>query len=63
MFYRCFIFIEEVVGNYLTSFIIKGVYYLAMAKSNIIDLGPPLISQINGYKHLISRIWLAKATS
>jgi hypothetical protein len=63
MSYKCFISIEEVVGNYLTSFIIKGVYYLAMAKPNIIDLGPLLISRINSYKHLILRIWLAKATS
>jgi hypothetical protein len=62
MFYKCFVFIKEVIENYLMSFIIKGVYYLAMAKLNIIDLGPPLISRINGYKHLISRIWLAKAT-
>ena len=45
------------------SFIIEGVYYLAMAKLNIIDLEPPLISWINSYKHLILRIWLAKATS
>jgi hypothetical protein len=63
MSYRCFVSIEEVVGNYLTSFIIEGVYYLAIAKPNVIDLGPPLVSQINSYKHLISRIWLAKATS
>jgi hypothetical protein len=56
MFYRCFVSIKEVVGNHLTSSIIKGVYYLAITKPNIIDLGPPLISQINGYKHLISRI-------
>jgi hypothetical protein len=45
------------------SFIIEGVYYLAMAKPNIIDLGPPLVSRINSCKHLILRIWLAKATS
>jgi hypothetical protein len=63
MFYRYFVSIEEVVGNHLTSSIIKGVYYLAMAKPNVIDLGPPLVSQINGYKHLILRIWLTKATS
>jgi hypothetical protein len=56
MFYRCFISIKEVAGNHLTSFIIKGVYYLAIAKPNIIDLRPPLISWINGYKHLILRI-------
>ena len=56
MFCRCFVSIEEVAENYLTSFIIKGVYYLAIAKPNIIDLGTPLVSRINGYKHLISRI-------
>jgi hypothetical protein len=44
MSYKCFIFIKEVVGNYLISFIIKGVYYLAITKPNIIDLRPPLIS-------------------
>jgi hypothetical protein len=56
MFYECFISIKEVIGNHLMSFIIKGVYYLAMAKPNIIDLGPPLISRINDYKYLILRI-------
>jgi hypothetical protein len=56
MFYKCFVSIKEVAENYLTSFIIKGVYYLAMAKPNITDLGPPLVSWINSYKHLISRI-------
>jgi hypothetical protein len=45
------------------SFIIEEVYYLIIAKLNIIDLRPPLISRINGYKYLILRIWLAKATS
>ena len=63
MSYRCFVSIKEVAGNYLTSFIIKGVYYLAMAKPNVVDLEPLLVSQINGYKYLILRIWLAKATS
>ena len=63
MSYKCFISIEEVARNHLTSFITKAVYYLAMAKPNIIDLGPPLISRINGYKYLILRIWLIKATS
>jgi hypothetical protein len=63
MFYGCFISIEEVAENYLTSFIIEGVYYLVIAKPNIIDLGPLLVSRINGYKHLILRIWLTKATS
>jgi hypothetical protein len=38
------------------SFIIEGVYYLAIAKPNVIDLGPPLVNQINSCKHLISRI-------
>jgi hypothetical protein len=56
MSYGCFVSIEEVARNHLTSFIIKGVYYLAIAKPDIIDLGPPLVSRINGYKHLISRI-------
>ena len=56
MSYKYFIFIKEVVENYLTSFIIKGVYYLTMAKPNIIDLGPPLISWINSCKYLILRI-------
>jgi hypothetical protein len=56
MFYKCFIFIKEVIGNYLTSFIIKGVHYLAIAKSNIIDLRPPLVSRINSCKYLILRI-------
>jgi hypothetical protein len=63
MSYKCFISIEEVIENHLTSFIIEGVYYLAIAKPNIIDLRPPLVSRINGYKHLILRIWLAEATS
>jgi hypothetical protein len=56
MFCGYFIFIKEVVGNHLTSLIIKGVYYLAITKPNIIDLRPPLISRINSYKHLILRI-------
>jgi hypothetical protein len=63
MSYKYFVFIKEVVGNHLMSFIIKGVYYLAMAKPNVIDLGPPLVSRINSYKYLILRIWLIKATS
>jgi hypothetical protein len=63
MFYKCFISIKEVIENHLMSFIIKGVYYLAIVKLNIIDLGPSLISWINSYKYLILRIWLAKATS
>jgi hypothetical protein len=63
MSYECFVSIKEVAGNHLTSFITKGVYYLAIAKLNIVDLGPPLVNWINSYKYLISRIWLAKATS
>jgi hypothetical protein len=63
MSYGCFVSAEEVAGNYLTSFIVEGVYHLAMAKPDVIDLGPPLVSRINGYKHLILRIWLAEATS
>jgi hypothetical protein len=54
--YGYFVSIEEVAENHLTSFIIKGVHYLAIAKPNVIDLGPPLVSRINSYKHLISRI-------
>jgi hypothetical protein len=56
MFYRCFVSIKEVAENYLTSSIIEGVYYLAMAEPDVIDLRPPLVSRIDGYKHLISRI-------
>ena len=56
MFYKYFVSIKEVIENYLMSFIIEGVYYLAIAKPNIIDLEPSLISRINGYKHLILRI-------
>jgi hypothetical protein len=56
MSYKCFVFIKEVAGNYLMSFIIKGVYYLIIIKPNIIDLRPPLISRINSCKHLILRI-------
>jgi hypothetical protein len=63
MFYGCFVSVEEVAGNYLTSSIVEGVYYLAIAKPDVVDLGPPLVSRIDGYKHLISRIWLTKATS
>ena len=63
MSYKCFISIKEVIGNYLMSFIIKGVYYLVIIKPNIIDLGLPLINWINSYKYLILRIWLIKATS
>jgi hypothetical protein len=63
MSYGCFVSIEEVAGNYLTSFIVEGVHYLAMAKPDVVDLGPPLVSRINSCKYLILRIWLAEATS
>jgi hypothetical protein len=63
MFYGYFVSVEEVAGNHLTSSITEGVYYLAIAKPDITDLEPLLVSRINGYKHLILRIWLAKATS
>ena len=63
MSYECFVSIEEVAGNHLTSFITKGVYHLAIAELNVVDLRPPLVSRIDGCKHLILRIWLAKATS
>jgi hypothetical protein len=56
MSYKYFVSIEEVAENHLMSFIIKGVYYLAIVKPNIINLGPYLVSRINGYKHLILRI-------
>jgi hypothetical protein len=56
MFYKCFIFIKEVVKNYLTSFIIKRAHYLTMIKLDIINLRLFLISRINNYKYLISRI-------
>jgi hypothetical protein len=45
MSYKYFVSIKEVVEN-----------YLAMAKPDVIDLRPLLVSRINGYKHLISRI-------
>jgi hypothetical protein len=56
MSYGCFISIKEVAGNHLTSFIIKGVHYLIIIKPDVIDLRLLLISRIDGYKHLISRI-------
>ena len=56
MFYKYLVFIKEVIKNHLMSFIIKGAYYLIIIKPNIIELGPPFISQINSYKHLIPRI-------
>jgi len=59
----CFVSVEEVAGNYLTSSIAEGVHHLAMAEPDVTDLGPSLVSRIDGCKHLISRIWLAEATS
>jgi len=56
MSYRCFIFIKEVIRNYLTSFIIKGVYYLIIIELDVIDLRLLLVSRIDSYKHLILRI-------
>jgi hypothetical protein len=56
MSYKCFISIKEVVENHLMSFIIKEVYYLTMAKLNIIDLRLLLVNWINSYKYLILRI-------
>ena len=56
MSYGCFVSIKEVAENYLTSFIIKGVHYLTITELDVTDLKPPLVSRIDGYKHLISRI-------
>jgi hypothetical protein len=56
MSYKYFVFIKEVAENHLISFIIEGVYYLAITKPNIIDLEPPLINWINSCKYLILRI-------
>jgi hypothetical protein len=56
MSYKCFVFIKEVAENYLTSFIIKGVHYLIMTEPDVIDLRLSLVSRIDSYKHLISRI-------
>jgi hypothetical protein len=56
MSYRCFVSIKEVAGNHLTSFIIKGVHYLAITELDVIDLRPLLVSRIDSYKHLILRI-------
>ena len=56
MFYKCFVFIKEVVENYLMSSTTKGAYYLAIVKPNVIDLEPLLVSRINSYKYLILRI-------
>jgi hypothetical protein len=44
MSYKCFIFIKEVIENYLTSFIIKEAYYLIIIKLDVIDLRPSLIN-------------------
>jgi hypothetical protein len=56
MSYKYFVFIEKVIGNHLTSFIIKEAYYLTIVKLNVIDLTLPLVSRIDSCKHLISRI-------
>ena len=56
MFCGCFVSIKEVAGNYLTSSIIKGVHYLIITEPDVIDLRPLLVSRIDSYKHLISRI-------
>jgi len=56
MFYRCFISIKEVAENHLTSSITEGVHYLIITELDVIDLEPPLVSRIDSYKHLISRI-------
>jgi hypothetical protein len=44
MSYKYLIFIKEVIGNYLTSFIIKRAYYLLIINPNIIDLKPLFIN-------------------
>jgi hypothetical protein len=56
MFYKYFVFIKEVIRNYLTSFIIKETYYLVIIGLNIINLRFPFISRVNSYKYLILRI-------
>jgi hypothetical protein len=56
MSYGYFVFIKEVIENHLTSFIIKGVHYLIITELDVIDLRPPLVSRIDSYKYLISRI-------
>ena len=56
MSYKCFIFIKEVIENHLTSFIIEGVHYLIITELDVIDLEPPLVSRIDSYKQLMSRI-------
>ena len=44
MFYKCFIFIEKVAKNYLTSFITERAHYLIMIELDIIDLRSFLIN-------------------
>ena len=56
MSYKCFVFIKKVVKNHLTSFITEGVYYLIIIELDVINLRLFLISRIDNYKHLISRI-------
>jgi len=38
MFYKYFVFIKEITENYLTSSIIKRVYYLIIIEFNVINL-------------------------
>ena len=56
MSYKCFISVKEVAKNHLTSFITEGVYYLIITELDVIDLRPLLVSRIDSYKYLISRI-------
>jgi len=56
MSYEYFVFIKEVIRNYLTSFIIKKAHYLIIIELDVINLRPFLISRIDSYKHLILRI-------
>ena len=56
MSYKCFIFIKEVIENYLTSFTIEGAYYLIIIEPDVINLRLFLINRIDNYKYLILRI-------
>jgi len=44
MFYKCFIFIKEVINNYLTFFTTEKAHYLIIIKLDVIDLRPFLIN-------------------
>jgi hypothetical protein len=44
--YKYFVFIKEVIENYLTSFIIKETYYLIIIRLNIINLEFPLLAKL-----------------